>query len=177
MGFKEAAGFCKVCNRQVMVRAKTPNHVLHFLISAFTCGLWIIPWILMGISSSKYRCIYCGSKHISWNKKSVYNSLLIVIDVHHHGHLQTIIKLKNPSTRTGFSLLLFLSLWIQHLSSGKSWFDCTDKFSISLNLPFLSVNSILGRSDSIVFIFTNNNLLRWKSIVHVSFKTADGSLK
>ncbi len=65
MGFKEGTGYCNVCHRQVLARAETPNHILHFLITIFTCGLWVIPWILLSLTSNNYRCTNCGSNRIS----------------------------------------------------------------------------------------------------------------
>jgi hypothetical protein len=29
------------------------NHVLHALITIFTCGLWVIPWLIMGLTKRK----------------------------------------------------------------------------------------------------------------------------
>ena len=65
MGFKESTGFCNVCKRQVLARAKKPNHILHFLINIFTCGLWVIPWILFSLTSHNYRCTNCGSNKLT----------------------------------------------------------------------------------------------------------------
>lgn len=63
MGFKEKSAFCASCNRQVLVRRETPNHVLHFLITALTCGLWGIVWaiIILSESGKPWRCTNCGS--------------------------------------------------------------------------------------------------------------------
>jgi hypothetical protein len=32
---------------------KEVNHVLHVLITIFTCGLWLIPWLVMGVTKKK----------------------------------------------------------------------------------------------------------------------------
>ena len=39
--------FCKQCQSNVLAVRPVPNHILHFLITIFTCGLWVIPWALM----------------------------------------------------------------------------------------------------------------------------------
>jgi hypothetical protein len=40
-----------------------PNHLLHFIITFFTCGLWIIPWVLIAIEAEfrPFRCPTCGT--------------------------------------------------------------------------------------------------------------------
>ena len=42
MAQQEATGFCRNCNRQVMIRRKGTNHVLHLLLTLCTAGLWLI---------------------------------------------------------------------------------------------------------------------------------------
>ena len=32
---------------------KEVNHVLHVIITIFTCGLWLIPWLVMGVTKKK----------------------------------------------------------------------------------------------------------------------------
>jgi hypothetical protein len=67
MSFKEKSAFCSACNRQVLVRKQTPNHVLHFLIALFTCGLWLIVWLLIGAKKSgdSWLCTSCGRPAIN----------------------------------------------------------------------------------------------------------------
>lgn len=57
---QEATGFCKACNRQVMIRRKGTNHVLHLLLTLVTLGLWVIIWLLMSIKIGGWRCSECG---------------------------------------------------------------------------------------------------------------------
>lgn len=59
---QERTGFCKACNRQVVVRSQGTNHVLHLLLTLATCGLWIIPWALFSIKIGGWRCSICGVK-------------------------------------------------------------------------------------------------------------------
>jgi hypothetical protein len=55
--------FCSHCGKYVPVSKNTPNHTLHFLVSLFSCGLWVIPWVLISAfnGSAKWRCNHCGS--------------------------------------------------------------------------------------------------------------------
>lgn len=62
MAVQEATGFCKVCQRQVMIRRAGTNHVLHLLLSIFTAGLWLPIWILSSIKIGGWRCSACGSR-------------------------------------------------------------------------------------------------------------------
>jgi len=43
---------------------KTPNHVLHLLLTLFTAGLWLVVWILIALSASgagEAKCGKCGT--------------------------------------------------------------------------------------------------------------------
>lgn len=60
MGFKETGRYCPYCRRNVLARQETPNHVLHFLIAFFTCGLWLIVWLLLTAMQDPWRCPTCG---------------------------------------------------------------------------------------------------------------------
>jgi len=60
--YEETGKHCPTCQRPVMARRTTTNHVLQLLITVCTCGLWAIPWILMSIRFSGWRCSLCGSK-------------------------------------------------------------------------------------------------------------------
>lgn len=58
---KELGLECVQCGRQTLHRqVGGVNHVLHFLITFFTCGLWVIPWIFMSINqdSEPYVCTF-----------------------------------------------------------------------------------------------------------------------
>ena len=60
MGQHEATGFCKSCDRQVMIHRRSPNHVLHLLLTLLTGGLWLFIWILASIRIGGWRCSQCG---------------------------------------------------------------------------------------------------------------------
>lgn len=59
--------WCPNCQKLVMGVRERPNHLLHFLIAFFTCGLWVIPWILFTIVAdrSPYRCSTCGTAGVN----------------------------------------------------------------------------------------------------------------
>jgi hypothetical protein len=38
----------------VVVQRQEVNHILHLLVSVFTCGLWVIVWLILAISSSAH---------------------------------------------------------------------------------------------------------------------------
>ncbi len=62
---QEAGFHCAVCQRQTLHRdAVQVNHVLHAVISIFTCGLWVIPWFIImaqQANDSAWRCTVCGN--------------------------------------------------------------------------------------------------------------------
>jgi hypothetical protein len=39
----------------VMVKGERPNHTLHAIITLFTCGLWGIVWIVIGLTGGERR--------------------------------------------------------------------------------------------------------------------------
>ena len=60
MPFQESQGFCRDCDREVLIRREVANHLLYALITFFLCGLWLPIWIIAGLSSSSWRCSRCG---------------------------------------------------------------------------------------------------------------------
>jgi len=62
MGFNEASGFCNHCNKQVMIRRKETNHVLHLFLCVFTVGFWLPFWFLLSFKIGGWRCSQCGGK-------------------------------------------------------------------------------------------------------------------
>jgi len=60
---KQTSGYCPHCERKVLATAPTPNHVLHLLMTIFTCGCWLFVWpIVMAACMGGYRCVKCGTK-------------------------------------------------------------------------------------------------------------------
>ena len=41
----------------VIVHGGKVNHTLHVIISIFTCGLWLIPWLVMGAVGGEKRTV------------------------------------------------------------------------------------------------------------------------
>ena len=65
MGVQYKGGYCKKCGENRKVSRKTPNHILHLLLSLVTMGLWLIIWILISVQFGGWRCDKCGSKKVS----------------------------------------------------------------------------------------------------------------
>ncbi len=58
MGYQKAFGYCRRCRRKVLISCPAPSHLLHFLLSLLSAGLWIPVWIAIIISDT-YRCRCC----------------------------------------------------------------------------------------------------------------------
>ncbi len=65
MAEEKRGGFCKSCNKQVVVFRKGTNHILHLLLTVLTAGLWIIIWLGVGVKFGGWRCTECGSNKIN----------------------------------------------------------------------------------------------------------------
>jgi hypothetical protein len=59
--YSETGGWCRHCDRRVVVRRPAPNHVLHLLMTLVTCGLWLVVWIGQSVRVGGWRCSQCGS--------------------------------------------------------------------------------------------------------------------
>lgn len=85
MSVEYHTGYCKSCDADRKLERKTPNHILHFLITVvlgiFTYGIgsaiWIGIWFLISTKFSGWTCHVCGSKndepvfhHTEHNSKS-----------------------------------------------------------------------------------------------------------
>lgn len=80
MFYDETSKFCDYCNKQVLARRKGTNHILHFLLTVFTLGFWLIIWFLSSIKIGGWRCSLCGKKvyrNKSRIRSSQYNSDII----------------------------------------------------------------------------------------------------
>jgi len=64
MSTEEWQTYCPQCQCVRLGRREMPNHILHFLITFLTCGLWVIPWIIMSVTASHqpYLCSVCGTQ-------------------------------------------------------------------------------------------------------------------
>lgn len=54
---------CTCCNKATLHTVEGCNHVLHLLLTFFTGGLWLIPWIIVAICSGKANCTECGKEN------------------------------------------------------------------------------------------------------------------
>lgn len=64
VGLQQLQLQCKKCDEITPHTRKTPNHVLHALLTLFTVGIWVIPWILLAATSSfagEAKCGKCGA--------------------------------------------------------------------------------------------------------------------
>ena len=67
MPTEEWQTYCPHCERIVLGRRETPNHLIHFLIFFFSCGLWAIPWALFtwGSKNKPFLCTICGTSGVN----------------------------------------------------------------------------------------------------------------
>lgn len=66
MPTREDRGYCRECERPVLVRQETPNHILHLLLSVLLCGLWFPVWMIITLNGNgSWYCSKCGSDDIS----------------------------------------------------------------------------------------------------------------
>jgi hypothetical protein len=64
MGLELKGGYCRDCDKTQKVFRKTPNHILHLILSIVTGGLWLIVWLILMIRFGGWRCDECGSKRV-----------------------------------------------------------------------------------------------------------------
>ena len=60
--YEEASGYCTHCQKQVLIKRKGTNHILHLLLTLFTGGIWLIVWILCAVKVGGWHCSRCGIK-------------------------------------------------------------------------------------------------------------------
>lgn len=61
MAQKVASGFCPFEQKTVLAIANKPNHLLHFILTLVTAGIWLIVWILFTVGKiGNYKCSSCG---------------------------------------------------------------------------------------------------------------------
>jgi hypothetical protein len=59
--------YCPNCQKNVLGQRESTNHILHFLITFLTCGLWLLVWILIahGNGSKPWLCPTCGTPGVN----------------------------------------------------------------------------------------------------------------
>ena len=60
---KFSQGFCPECDKKVLTLKTPVNHILHFILSLFSFGLWIPVWLVVSIANdlTPWRCNSCGT--------------------------------------------------------------------------------------------------------------------
>ncbi|MFK5937704.1 MAG: hypothetical protein QM497_04815 [Sulfurimonas sp.] len=91
MGLEYNNGYCGICKETRKIERKTPNHVLHFLITTvlgiFTMGIgaliWIFIWIGVSIRFGGWRCSTCGSSSVksSFTMPNIPTIIAIIIAI------------------------------------------------------------------------------------------------
>lgn len=62
MATNQVMSYCKTCKKQTTHLQPATSHVLHFLMSLVTMGIWIIAWFLIGQSNASQKtCNQCGT--------------------------------------------------------------------------------------------------------------------
>lgn len=63
MGMRQLQLQCTgVCGDLTPHNQSTPNHILHLVLSVFTGGLWVLPWIGIAASNPHATCVRCGNR-------------------------------------------------------------------------------------------------------------------
>jgi cytochrome b561 len=63
MPVKSIAVHCRRCEADTPHLVETPNHVLHGVLTLFTIGFWVIPWIIVAaIGDSTPACSKCAAR-------------------------------------------------------------------------------------------------------------------
>jgi hypothetical protein len=65
MPSEQAQLFCVTCQRYVLVQRPVPHHLVHALVTLFTCGGWGIVWLILSLGKSPWRCAYCGGQRFA----------------------------------------------------------------------------------------------------------------
>lgn len=60
---KQASAYCHVCERRVLAQGRTPNHILHLILTCCTFGLWAFVWVFVAaFMVGGHRCTKCGTR-------------------------------------------------------------------------------------------------------------------
>lgn len=72
--------YCSRCRMHVAALRGAPNHVLHLIVTLFTCGVWVIPWIFFSMNQG-YHCPQCGKTLSSTFDKLVLAVLFVLLAI------------------------------------------------------------------------------------------------
>jgi len=50
MGIAKMRRWCPEDGHNVLAERRTPNHILHLLLSLFTGGIWLFVWLFVSLS-------------------------------------------------------------------------------------------------------------------------------
>lgn len=130
MPFKEQSGYCATCNKQVLVRRETTNHVLYAILTIFSCGLWGIVWIIQSIAESgkAWLCTACGQP--TFASRDQYQRLL-----HAQNSPSTFSPTNTSSTK---SVGILLGIGIFFMPYIFSWFTLQKGYSSVVKIVSLS---------------------------------------
>ncbi len=54
---------CRKCKKPTLHVGPSTSHVLHLLLTIVTAGVWLVIWLLVGVSnSSQGACSECGRR-------------------------------------------------------------------------------------------------------------------
>lgn len=70
--------YCSRCRKHVPAVRKSPNHVLHAIMTLLVCGLWIPIWILAALNQT-YHCPNCGKVATSTVEKIVFGAAVLML--------------------------------------------------------------------------------------------------
>jgi hypothetical protein len=62
MAIKQSSGYCHHCQQPRPFAKNAPNHILHFVVTLFTIGLWSPVWLIVTVKAagSSAMCTACG---------------------------------------------------------------------------------------------------------------------
>jgi hypothetical protein len=57
-----------------IAKGKETSHVLHLLLTIFTVGLWLIPWLVLGVAGGVKRKMITIDEYATWSFKTCSGS-------------------------------------------------------------------------------------------------------
>jgi hypothetical protein len=92
MPIEQKQDYCAACGTNTLFQRSTPHHLIHVLVTVFSCGLWLIPWMIFAwVHDSAYRCQTCGGEPGTPAQKKARIAQAAAIDAIFIGILLTIL--------------------------------------------------------------------------------------